>query len=172
MAIFSPGRRNVVAILVPTGWATYCRLARGQVLALREKEYVLAARVLGAPSGRLIRRHILSNLVATITVISTMMLAPMASRARAQSTRTFPGWLESSRRETSVATDALISPTTVARTATLANSAASSSSALARIFHVSTDAHCLRVFSDMPNFSAVAENDRLPMEDQTRYAAS
>jgi peptide/nickel transport system permease protein len=75
MAIFSPGRRNVVAILVLTGWATYCRLARGQVLALREKEYVLAARVLGAPSGRLIRRHILPNLIATITVISTMVLA-------------------------------------------------------------------------------------------------
>jgi peptide/nickel transport system permease protein len=75
MAIFSPGRRNVVAILVITGWATYCRLTRGQVLSLREKEYVVAARVLGASNARLIRKHVLPNLVATIIVVSTMTLA-------------------------------------------------------------------------------------------------
>ena len=75
MAIFEPGRRNVVAILVLTGWATYCRMTRGQVLAVREREYVVAARVIGASGRRLIARHILPNLVATITVVSTMMLA-------------------------------------------------------------------------------------------------
>jgi peptide/nickel transport system permease protein len=75
MAIFEPGRRNVVAILAITGWATYCRMTRGQVLAVREREFVVAARVIGAPNSRLIVRHVLPNLLATITVISTMMLA-------------------------------------------------------------------------------------------------
>ncbi|MEA2512481.1 MAG: peptide/nickel transport system permease protein [Thermomicrobiales bacterium] len=75
MAIFSPGQRNVVTILVLTGWATFCRMVRGQVLAGREREYVMAARVIGASNGRLIARHILPNLLATITVVGTMMLA-------------------------------------------------------------------------------------------------
>lgn len=75
MAIFSPGQRNVIAILVLTGWATFCRMVRGQVLAGREREYVIAARVIGASNQRLIVRHILPNLIATITVVGTMMLA-------------------------------------------------------------------------------------------------
>jgi peptide/nickel transport system permease protein len=75
MAIFSPGQRNVIAILVLTGWATFCRMVRGQVLAGREREYVIAGRVIGASNRRLIFRHILPNLLATITVVGTMMLA-------------------------------------------------------------------------------------------------
>ena len=75
MAVFSPGQRNVVAVLVLTGWATFCRMARGQVLSLREQEYVTAARVIGANDRRLIARHILPNVVATIVVIGTMLMA-------------------------------------------------------------------------------------------------
>ncbi|MCA9858620.1 MAG: ABC transporter permease [Thermomicrobiales bacterium] len=75
MAIFSPGQRNVIAILVLTGWATFARLTRGQVLTMKEREYVIAARVLGASNDRLIRRHVLPNLIPTIIVIGTMTLA-------------------------------------------------------------------------------------------------
>src|SRR4029453_15195654 len=45
------------------------------VLAVREREYVIAARVVGASNGRLIARHILPNLLATVTVVGTMILA-------------------------------------------------------------------------------------------------
>lgn len=75
MAIFSPGERNVVAVLVLTGWATFARLARGQVLSMKQREYVVAAKVLGASNERMIRRHVLPNLVPTIIVIGTMTLA-------------------------------------------------------------------------------------------------
>ncbi len=75
MAIFQAGRQSVIAILVLTGWATFCRMVRGQVLSIREREYVTAARVLGAPDGRLIARHILPNVVPTLIVVATMTLA-------------------------------------------------------------------------------------------------
>jgi peptide/nickel transport system permease protein len=75
MAIFEPGRRSVVSVLVLTGWATFCRMVRGQVLAIREREYVVAARVIGVRDQRLIGRHILPNLIATITVVGTTMIA-------------------------------------------------------------------------------------------------
>jgi peptide/nickel transport system permease protein len=75
MAIFQPSRTSVVSILVLTGWATFCRMVRGQVLAIREREYIAAARVIGVPDRRLIARHILPNLIATTTVVATMLLA-------------------------------------------------------------------------------------------------
>lgn len=75
MAIFSPGQRNVIAVLVLTGWATFARLTRGQVLSMKQREYVVAARVLGASSSRMITRHVLPNLIPTIIVIGTMTLA-------------------------------------------------------------------------------------------------
>jgi peptide/nickel transport system permease protein len=75
MAIFQAGRQSVIAILVLTGWATFCRMVRGQVLSIREREYVTAARVLGVPDGRLIARHILPNVVPTLIVVATMTLA-------------------------------------------------------------------------------------------------
>jgi peptide/nickel transport system permease protein len=75
MAIFQPSRGSVVSVLVLTGWATFCRMVRGQVLAIREREYVAAARVIGVPDRRLITSHIFPNLMATVTVVGTMMLA-------------------------------------------------------------------------------------------------
>ena len=75
MAIFQAGRQSVIAILVLTGWATFCRMVRGQVLSIREREYVTAARVLGVPNRRLIARHILPNVVPTLIVVATMTLA-------------------------------------------------------------------------------------------------
>jgi peptide/nickel transport system permease protein len=58
----------VIVALVALGWMTTARLARGQVLALREAEYVEAARSIGAGNGRIVVRHILPNAIAPVLV--------------------------------------------------------------------------------------------------------
>jgi ABC-type dipeptide/oligopeptide/nickel transport system permease subunit len=56
-------------------WMPIARVVRGTVLALREKEYVEAARAMGASDPRIIARHILPNAIGTITVAATVMTA-------------------------------------------------------------------------------------------------
>lgn len=57
-----------------SGWAGYTRLARGQVLSVRERQYVLAARALGAAPARLLIHHILPNVLAPLIVLATFEL--------------------------------------------------------------------------------------------------
>jgi oligopeptide transport system permease protein len=57
-----------------TGWETQARLTRGQVLSVREKEFVEAARALGAPSGHIIFRHILPNILGPLIVLETLAI--------------------------------------------------------------------------------------------------
>jgi len=56
-----PGQAVVIAALCANGWVGYARVARGQVLALRDRDFVAAAVALGAPSGHIMRRHLLPN---------------------------------------------------------------------------------------------------------------
>jgi len=62
----------IVAILALIGWATLARVIRGMVLSLRETEYVVAARALGASSVRVIVRHILPNTLSFTIVAATL----------------------------------------------------------------------------------------------------
>ncbi len=62
----------VVVALGVTGWPPLARLVRGQVLGLRKREFVEAARSLGATNGRILRRHILPNLLSPILVAVTV----------------------------------------------------------------------------------------------------
>lgn len=62
----------VVFVLVLFGWTTTARLVRGQVLALREREFVEAARALGAPRMRILGRHLLPNSLAPVIVEATI----------------------------------------------------------------------------------------------------
>ncbi|MBI3329704.1 MAG: ABC transporter permease [Nitrospinae bacterium] len=75
MAILGPSLRNVVIALCLMGWVGYARLVRGQVLALREYEFVLAARAIGACPGRIVFRHLLPNTLAPVIVEATFGLA-------------------------------------------------------------------------------------------------
>ncbi len=61
--VANPGLGVVILALSANGWVGYARVARGQVLALREREFVTAAVALGASNGRVIRRHLLPNLL-------------------------------------------------------------------------------------------------------------
>lgn len=66
---------NVILILSLLGWTGYARLVRGQVLSVRETEYVRAAQSLGITPPRLMFRHILPNLAGPLTVQATFGIA-------------------------------------------------------------------------------------------------
>jgi oligopeptide transport system permease protein len=53
-------------------WVSMARIVRGQILALKQQEYVTAAKALGASSSRIIRRHLLTNCIGTLTVTTTL----------------------------------------------------------------------------------------------------
>ena len=69
-----PGLTVVIAIIVISNWPYVARIIRGQVLSLREKEFVEASKSLGASNRRIIFREILPNLVAPIIVYTTLFI--------------------------------------------------------------------------------------------------
>lgn len=75
VAVLGPSLNNVILALAVIGWVSYARLVRGQVLKIRESEYVTAARALGARSGRVISRHVLPNVINPVIVMATLGLA-------------------------------------------------------------------------------------------------
>jgi ABC-type dipeptide/oligopeptide/nickel transport system permease subunit len=72
--LITPGRTTLIVVIALSTWPYIGRIIRGQVLSLREKEFVEAARSLGAGNGRIMRREILPNLVAPIIVYSSLVL--------------------------------------------------------------------------------------------------
>ena len=71
---------NMVSLFIVFGllyWVGMARLIRGQILSIRENDYILAAQTIGARSGRIIRRHILPNCISVI-IISTALQIPSA----------------------------------------------------------------------------------------------
>jgi len=71
-AALGPSIQNSMLAMLLVWWPPYARLARGQVLALRTREYVIAARGLGLPEHRILLRHVLPNAFAPLTVMMTM----------------------------------------------------------------------------------------------------
>jgi peptide/nickel transport system permease protein len=72
--LIQPGLPVVIFVITLVGWPYMARIIRGQVLSLREKEFVEAARSLGASDSRIIFRHILPNVVAPIIVYTTLLI--------------------------------------------------------------------------------------------------
>ena len=75
VAVLGPALRNVILALVVIGWVGYARLVRGQVLQIREQEFVLAARSAGVGPGRILLRHVLPNVVPTFLVQASLGMA-------------------------------------------------------------------------------------------------
>jgi ABC-type dipeptide/oligopeptide/nickel transport system permease subunit len=76
MAVFqAPGLDKVVLVLVLLGWTTIARVTRGEVLALKQREFVVAARALGVKDHALILRYIAPNLVGPLLVAATIGVA-------------------------------------------------------------------------------------------------
>ncbi|ULH17053.1 ABC transporter permease (plasmid) [Deinococcus sp. KNUC1210] len=75
IAIIGPGLWKLIGVMVISQWAQYARLMRGQVLALREQEYVQAAQALGANNNRMMFRHIIPNAAGPLVVLATLNVA-------------------------------------------------------------------------------------------------
>jgi peptide/nickel transport system permease protein len=75
IAVAGPGLGKLIAVLALSGWVTYARVVRSEVLSVREREFVQAARAIGLRDARIILRHILPNVAAPIIVVSTLELA-------------------------------------------------------------------------------------------------
>ena len=73
--IFGRGVLTLTFIFCMFGWFYPARIMRAQVLSIREKEYIEAARMIGAGDGRIIRSHVLPHLVAPMIVYSTLIVA-------------------------------------------------------------------------------------------------
>ncbi len=88
VAFLGPGIFNLILALSIGGWVGYARLVRAQVLAAREREYVDAARALGASDLRILRRHILPNVSQPVVVQAAI---GMAGAVLAEATMSFLG---------------------------------------------------------------------------------
>jgi peptide/nickel transport system permease protein len=88
VAFLGPGMFNLILALVIGGWVGYARLVRGQVLAVREREFVEAARALGAGGAYIVIRHILPNIVQPVIVQAAI---GMAGAVLAEATLSFLG---------------------------------------------------------------------------------
>jgi peptide/nickel transport system permease protein len=88
VAFMGPGLGNVILALAISGWVGYARLVRGQVMAIKEKEFVEAARALGASDLRVMGRHILPNILQPLIVQAAI---GMAGAVLAEATLSFLG---------------------------------------------------------------------------------
>lgn len=88
VAFMGPGLVNVILALAISGWVGYARLVRAQVMAVKEREFVEAARALGASDWRVMRHHILPNILQPLIVQGAI---GMAGAVLAEATLSFLG---------------------------------------------------------------------------------
>ncbi|WP_088189191.1 ABC transporter permease [Desulfosporosinus sp. FKA] len=74
MVLLGSGLRNIFIVLGIEYWVTMARIVRGQILTLREQEFVLAARTLGASTPRILFKHLLPNTIGQIIVVSALQI--------------------------------------------------------------------------------------------------
>lgn len=72
MVVMPPGLGTIIIALTVTGWLNMARLVRGQVLQLKEQEFVLAARTLGAGTKRILFKHLIPNAMGPIIIMLTL----------------------------------------------------------------------------------------------------
>lgn len=75
IAALGPSTTNLVVVLALTSWLRYARIIRGQVLALREREFILSAHAIGAGTWRIMIKHLLPNVLTPALVVATLELA-------------------------------------------------------------------------------------------------
>lgn len=88
VAFLGPGIFNLILALCIGGWVGYARLVRAQVLAVKEREFVEAARAIGATDWRIVTRHILPNIIQPVIVQAAI---GMAGAVLAEATMSFLG---------------------------------------------------------------------------------
>jgi peptide/nickel transport system permease protein len=75
LAVLGASLANVILVLSLSGWVTYARIVRGETLSLKQREFVEAARGIGAPDALILWRHILPNVLPPVTVMATFSVA-------------------------------------------------------------------------------------------------
>jgi peptide/nickel transport system permease protein len=75
IAVLGPSFPTLIVVIGLSGWMSYARVLRSQVLVLRSREFVDAIQALGGSAPRVIARHILPNVLSSLTVIATLELA-------------------------------------------------------------------------------------------------
>lgn len=73
-AVLDPGLHTVILVIVVTYWAWYARIIRGEILSLRERDYVALARVAGVSTPMIFLRHLLPNILNTLLVLATLQI--------------------------------------------------------------------------------------------------
>jgi ABC-type dipeptide/oligopeptide/nickel transport system permease subunit len=98
VAVLGPGIGNIILVLGITGWERYARVVRAEVLALREREFVQAARAVGVGNAKIIFGHIMPNTFSSVIVMATLQTAQAILAEAALSFlglgtgRTYPSW--------------------------------------------------------------------------------
>jgi peptide/nickel transport system permease protein len=77
IAVLGPSLRNIILVLGITSWVSYARVVRAEVLTLRTREFVSAAKALGGGGPRIVFRHLLPNVLTPVIVIATLEVARM-----------------------------------------------------------------------------------------------
>ena len=75
VSVLGPSIYNVMLVIGLLGWPPIARILRGLFLSLRERDFVLASRTVGAPNSRIIFRHLLPNALAPVIVAATFGIA-------------------------------------------------------------------------------------------------
>jgi peptide/nickel transport system permease protein len=75
LAVLGASLANVIVVLSLSGWVTYARIVRGETLSLKQREFVEAARGIGASDALILWRHILPNVLPPVTVVATFSVA-------------------------------------------------------------------------------------------------
>jgi ABC-type dipeptide/oligopeptide/nickel transport system permease subunit len=98
VAVLGPGIGNIILVLGVTGWERYARVVRAEVLALREREFVHAARAVGVSNLKIVFGHIMPNTLSSVIVMATLQTAQAILAEAALSFlglgtgRTYPSW--------------------------------------------------------------------------------
>lgn len=98
VAALGPSLVTIIVVLGLTGWERYTRVVRAEVLALREKDFIEAARAMGVTTPRMVLRHVLPNTFSSIIVLSTLQVAQAILQEAALSFlgvgsgRAYPTW--------------------------------------------------------------------------------
>jgi peptide/nickel transport system permease protein len=77
IGVLGPGLSNVILTLTVTGWTLYARLIRGETLAVKERDFVMAARAAGAGDLRIMGRHVIPNVLSPVIVVAVFAVANM-----------------------------------------------------------------------------------------------
>jgi ABC-type dipeptide/oligopeptide/nickel transport system permease subunit len=71
-AVFDPSLTTTIVVIGVSVWATYARVVRADVLSIRERDYVQAARAAGADDARIVLRHVVPNVLGPVIVLATL----------------------------------------------------------------------------------------------------